>query len=148
MPPGPATSAGPRRTETWGGVAVWESSPDWAPDLIRALQPAGLRVHSCRTLADVWNAVQPGQPWVAWLDAECGMAALLEWLRCHRPLRPMVPVLVHGRHVTEELEWGLREAGVQGVLPSGITISAAAAVCTAWLRNPHQEPDLLRAARQ
>lgn len=110
-------------------VVVFESRPRWEPELQRQFRNESVRVRGCRTWNEVSAFAFPPTADVLVVELPEDLADCLQWLSklVAPPRVPRVVVLCSAE--VAELEWTLRDVGVQEVLVGELTGEHLARTC-------------------
>ena len=110
-------------------IAVFEARPRWEPELQRQFRDESVRVRGCRTWNEVSAFAFPPTADALVVDLPEDLADCLQWLsKLVAPPR-VPPVIVLCPVEVSELEWTLRDVGVQEVLVGDLTGEALARTC-------------------
>ncbi len=110
-------------------IAVFESRPRWEPELQRQFRDESVRVRGCRTWNEVSAFAFPPTADALVIELPDDLADCLQWLsKLVAPPR-VPPVIVLCSVEIAELEWTLRDVGVQEVLVGDLTGEALARTC-------------------
>lgn len=110
-------------------IAVFEAWARWEPELQRQFREESVRVRGCRTWNEVSAFAFPPTADALVIELPEDLAECLQWLsKLVAPPR-VPPVIVLCPAEVAELEWTLRDVGVQEVLVGDLTGDALARTC-------------------
>lgn len=125
-------------------IVVFESRPRWEPELQRQFQGEPIRVSGCRTWSELSSMVFPNSPLatktarlanLVVIDLPNEAADGLQWLsRISSPMRTSAVVVLCSVEAAD-LEWSLRDAGVEQVFVGELTSDRLARSCRGLLAN-------------
>ena len=118
------------RTASRGAVAVFEQRPWWAPELQRQFGDAPVTVRGCRSAADALHAD------VAVLQFDPAPADVLPALGRIAASGVDRGVIIVASPEWLDLEWTLRELGVDAIVDEQIGGADLAALLRAWGATP------------
>ncbi len=110
-------------------IAVFEARARWEPELQRQFRDESVRVRGCRRWNEVSAFAFPPTADALVIELPEDLAECLQWLsKLVAPPR-VPPVIVLCPAEVAELEWTLRDVGVQEVLVGDLTGDALARTC-------------------
>ena len=116
-------------------IVVFESRPRWEPELQRQFQGESVRVRGCRTWKEVSAFVAPPVVDVVVIELPENLADFLQWLSRLVSQHQVPFIVVIGSPKLADVEWVLRDAGVQDVLLGDMTGERLARICRREFSN-------------
>jgi hypothetical protein len=114
-------------------VVVCEREPYWTPELQRQFLGSDVAVRGCRKWGELAPLSRPYARAVEVVDLDASPAEILAGL-ARRSAEPVpCPLVVLARPRFAELEWVLREAGVQAFYADLVPGDELARCCRRWL---------------